>query len=195
MKIGIMGGTFDPIHIGHLVAAEAAREAASLDEVWFLPTNIPPHKEDQPKATPEERLEMVFRAIDFQPYFRAIDIELARGGVSYSVDTAAELKELYPDRSFHYIIGADMVQYLPKWHQIEKLADMVSFIGLARPGTTLALDELPEYIRDKVTVVPMPMLDISSTDIRSRKTQGQSIRFLVPEKVFQFIKRNDLYGA
>ena len=195
MHIGIMGGTFDPIHTGHLIAAETAREAARLDEVWFMPASAPPHKDRPPGATAEERLEMVQLAVHAHPCFRAIDIELQRGGVSYSVDTVEELRRRYPGYHFSYIIGADMVQYLPHWHQIERLCGMIRFIGLNRPGTTLNLGVLAEYIRQSVTLVEMPEIGISSTDIRLRRASGRSIRYLVPDPVHQYIEGKRLYES
>ena len=195
IQVGIMGGTFDPIHIGHMVAAETAREAAGLDEVWFIPSAVPPLKNREPSASGEQRLEMVYRAVDFQPYFRAMDIELERGGVSYSIDTVKELQELYPGRAFTYIVGADRLYDLNGWHRVEQLAELVSFIGLERPGHSVDPASLPSFISDKLRIVRMPQIDISSTDIRGRRTAGRSIRFLVPDKVYSFIIRNHLYEA
>ncbi|WP_028561704.1 nicotinate-nucleotide adenylyltransferase [Paenibacillus pinihumi] len=195
MQVGLMGGTFDPIHYGHLLAAESAREACSLDEVWFIPSAHPPLKPNSPKAGAKERLEMVYRAIDFQPHFRALDIELERETTSYTFDTIAELKELYPGREFFFIIGADRVNDLPKWHRIEELAKQVSFIALDRPGTPILADQLPEYLQGRIRRCEMPQVDFSSTDIRQRVRERRSIRFMTPDKVFQFIQRNDLYGS
>ncbi|EXX86196.1 nicotinic acid mononucleotide adenylyltransferase [Paenibacillus darwinianus] len=193
MQVGIMGGTFDPIHIGHMVAAETAREAGGLDEVWFIPSAMPPLKNGEPSASGEQRLEMVYRAVDFQPYFRAMDIELERGGVSYSIDTVRELQALYPGRAFTYIIGADRLNDLGSWRRVEELAELVSFIGLERPGHLIDAASLPSFISGKLRIVQMPQLDVSSTDIRGRRAAGRSIRFLVPDKVYSFIIRNHLY--
>lgn len=195
MKIGIMGGTFDPIHMGHLIAAERAREGKGLDEVWFMPSYIPPHKELSGGALPEERLEMVKLAVSGCSYFQVIDIEIRRGGVSYTIDTVKELQLRYPEHMFHYIIGADMVQYLPKWNQIDELISRIGFIGLERPGFELDLSELEVSIRNKVTLVPMPAIEISSTDIRTRQARGSSIRYLVAEQVQLYIEGNGLYGS
>ncbi|WP_236340696.1 nicotinate-nucleotide adenylyltransferase [Paenibacillus plantiphilus] len=193
MKVGIMGGTFDPIHYGHLLAAERARESCGLDEIWFIPSFQPPLKENDPNADVNARLEMVYRAIDFQPHFRAMDIELERGGTSYSIDTVQALQELYPGRAFSYIIGSDRVNDLPQWHRIQELAEIVSFIGVERPGESIDVSLLPSYIVDRLTVVGMPLVDISSTEIRQRQADKRSIRFMVPEKVYSFIRRNSLY--
>ncbi|MDF2722971.1 MAG: nicotinate-nucleotide adenylyltransferase, partial [Paenibacillus sp.] len=150
MKVGIMGGTFDPIHQGHLLAAERAREEAGLDEVWFMPSNTPPHKPNAPKASVEQRLAMVEAAIADNRFFRAETIEIVRGGTSYTIDTIHQLKLLYPNIEFCYIIGADMVQYLPNWVRIDELARLVTFIGLGRPGYSSDTERLPASIRDSV---------------------------------------------
>ncbi|MFS0727477.1 nicotinate-nucleotide adenylyltransferase [Paenibacillus sp. 1P07SE] len=195
IQVGIMGGTFDPIHYGHLLAAESAREACGLDEVWFIPAAVPPLKEHAPQASAEERLEMVYRAIDFQPYFRAMDIELERGGTSYTIDTVKSLRELYPGREFSFIIGSDRVNDLAEWHRIDELAELASFIAVERPGVEMDPSHLPPGVRERLKRCEMPLLGISSTDIRERRQQGRSIRFMVPDKVYQFIKRNELYGS
>lgn len=190
-----MGGTFDPVHIGHLIAAEAARDGCGLDEVWFIPTYQPPLKVNAPGASSEWRLQMVREALGGNPAFKALDIELKRGGTSYSIDTVLELKKRYPDASFSYIIGSDRINDLPKWHRIEELAELITFIGLEREGTALRLDKLPDYLRSRVTMAAMIPIGISSTDIRSRVQAGRSIAYLVPDTVQQFIKRRGLYES
>ncbi|SFS87074.1 nicotinate-nucleotide adenylyltransferase [Paenibacillus sp. BC26] len=195
IKVGFMGGTFDPIHYGHLLAAESAREACGLDEVWFIPAGHPPLKENGPLADGQTRLEMVYRAIDFQPHFRGMDVELEREGTSYTIDTVKSLMELYPDREFSIIIGSDRVNDLPQWHQINVLAALVRFIGVRRAGEVLKVDALPAFLQERLSIIEMPQIGISSTDIRNRRAQGRSIRFLVPEKVYSFIRRNELYES
>ncbi|PZE22908.1 nicotinate-nucleotide adenylyltransferase [Paenibacillus xerothermodurans] len=195
MKVGIMGGTFDPIHIGHLIAAQCAYEQAELGEVWFLPTNIPPHKPHAPIASPEQRWDMICRAVRHQPHFRPFDMELRKGGVSFTFDTVHDLREHHPSIHFCYIIGADMVEYLPKWYKIEELVHLISFVGLQRPGYVLDLEQLPEAIRAAVTLAPMPLIELSSTNIRQRKSEGRSIRHMVPDDVHAYIEVNGLYGS
>jgi nicotinate-nucleotide adenylyltransferase len=195
MKIGIMGGTFDPIHLGHLIAAESAREAAGLDEVWFMTTNIPPHKQNLTMASADHRLAMVNLAVAEHPSFRAVDYEIKRGGISFSADTVQMLRGLYPNFSFYYIIGADMVEFLPKWVRIEEIIECVSFIGLERPGFQAELKQLPEKLADKVQLASMPLIEISSTAIRERKQQRQSVRYLVNEKVRIYLEENQLYES
>jgi nicotinate-nucleotide adenylyltransferase len=194
-RIGLMGGTFDPIHLGHLLAAETAREACGLDEVWFIPSRTPPLKESEPFASGEDRLEMVRLAIAGNPAFRALDLELRRPGVSYSIDTARELKDRCPGCGFSYIIGGDRVNDLPSWHRIAELAEIVEFIGVGRPGHPVDIGALPEFLRGRVRVIPMPQLDISSSGIRARRREGRSIRYLVPDGVHDFILGKGLYGS
>jgi len=193
-KVGIMGGAFDPIHIGHLLAAEAAREQYALDEVWFMPSHVPPHK-SKSGVSGEERLEMVAAAIRGHADFKTLDIELKRGGVSYTIDTIRELKQLHPDLEFYFIIGADMVNYLPKWEGIEELVTMLHFIGLQRPGSFLELDLMPSFIQDAVLLAEMPLVDISSSLIRKRRAAGHSVRYMVTEEVHEYIVRSGLYAV
>jgi nicotinate-nucleotide adenylyltransferase len=198
MKIGIMGGTFDPIHVGHLIAAEQARENMALDKVWFMPSYHPPHKSDKPLASPEQRLYMVEKATEGHPAFSTTDIELRRKGTSYTIDTVLHLADLFPNDFFYFIIGADMVYYLPKWHKIEEIIKHVRFIGLSRPGFSLNdtdKHQLPDSVLSAVSFIPMPLVEISSTMIRESCKRDKSIRFLVPEKVRQFIKENQLYES
>lgn len=188
-----MGGTFDPIHIGHLLAAEHAAEQAKLDEVWFIPSYQPPHKSAAPRATDQDRWNMVNMAISGHPKFRAVDWEIRKGGVSYSLETAKMLVAAYPEHEFYWLIGADMVQYLPHWHRIEELCSLVSFIGFARPGTRIDLGALEPVIRNRVRLVDIPQFDISSTYIRERLRGGRSVRYLVPDSVLSYIEERRLY--
>lgn len=195
MRIGIMGGTFDPIHLGHLIAAECARTEHELDEVWFMPAHVPPHKSHAPEASGEERLEMVRRAIAGHPHFRPFDYELRKGGVSYSVDTVNDLVKSYPQRTFHYIIGGDMVAYLPQWVRIEEIIRHIRFIGLHRHGFPIQVSELPKPIADAVVTAIMPTIDISSTLIRSRCKNGLSVRYMIPDSVHEYIRERKMYGS
>ncbi|TYP78061.1 nicotinate-nucleotide adenylyltransferase [Paenibacillus methanolicus] len=196
LKVGIMGGTFDPIHVGHLIAAQSALEAAGLDEVWFVPSYAPPLKDHAPGADGLARLEMTMLATEPEPRFRVLDMELRRGGVSYSVDTARELASRHPRHEFAYIIGSDRVNDLAKWHRIEELAASVRFIGLERPGEPLPdPSALPSFLQRRIEFAPMPHIDISSTDIRARATSGLSIRYYVPDSVYFYIQRNGLYES
>jgi len=188
-----MGGTFDPLHIGHMMAAEAARDTYGLQEVWFMPSHIPPHKHEA-GVSGEDRLAMVQEAVKNHEAFCTLDWEVVRGGVSYTYETIRRLQEEYPHFDLYFIIGADMVQYLPKWNEIEELVQRLTFIGVGRPGTPLDLDALPDFIAKKVLLADMPLVDISSTMLRERAAAGKSIRYMVPEAVFDYVQRSGLYG-
>ena len=192
-KVGIMGGTFDPIHIGHMLAATAAMEGANLDEVWFIPANTPPLKPNAPKASPEQRLKMVQLAISGRPHFHALDIELKRTGTSYSFDTVTTLLQLYKDVELYYIIGSDRVHDLSSWYKAEQLRDLIGFIGLNRAGEPLNMDSMSSEWKQKIHIVPMPLIEISSTMIRSRLARNQSIDYYCPEVVVSYIKEQRLY--
>ncbi|MFD0588159.1 nicotinate-nucleotide adenylyltransferase [Paenibacillus sp. GCM10027627] len=194
-KIGIMGGTFDPIHIGHLTAAESAREACRLDEVWFIPAAAPPLKNKTPGASARNRYEMTQLATEGNPFFKALDMELRREGVSYSIDTVQQLKDEHPGCSFSFIIGSDRVNDLPKWHRIRELADSVDFIGLERPSDPLSTEGLPSYLKERLRLIDMPPIGISSTELRECLATGTSVRYLVPDSVYAYIRRNRLYGS
>lgn len=190
-RIGILGGTFDPIHHAHLHMAEVAREECNLDEVWFIPTKTPPHKQDKQVSSAESRLAMLLLAIEDIPYFSVSLLEYERKQVpSYTIDTMESLVKLYPRYQFYFIIGADMIHYLPQWHRIEQLLTLVTFIGVGRPGWPLDY-QLP-YL-EHVKQIDMIAMDISSTLIRQRIKKGKSIRFLVPEKVYAYIRERRLY--
>ncbi|WP_430785133.1 nicotinate-nucleotide adenylyltransferase [Virgibacillus flavescens] len=184
-RIGILGGTFDPPHIGHLVIAEEVRVALKLDEIWFIPTQEPPHK-NKANISAENRVEMVKKIIDGNPYFKLNTIEVDRLGKSYTIETLTLLKKKYPDDSFYFIIGADMVEYLPQWHQINELIKLVSFVGVKRIGSQLRTPY-------SITEVDIPYIEISSTMIRERIYQGASIKYYLPETVIGYIKEHRLY--
>ncbi|NGQ94177.1 nicotinate-nucleotide adenylyltransferase [Brevibacillus sp. SYP-B805] len=190
-RIGIFGGTFDPIHYGHLLAAEQARDQARLDEIWFMPARIPPHKQRNDIAAEGHRLRMTELATAPHPAFRVTDIELHRDGPSYTIDTMRQLVAAYPEHRFWFIIGGDMVEMLPKWHRFDELVTLVRFIGLARPGSRYDEEALSAY----VTFVEMPAVEISSTLIRERAAAGRSIRYLVPDAVECYIKEHRLYES
>ena len=193
-KIGLLGGTFDPIHYGHLLAAEAARDAQGLDEVWFIPTLVPPHK-PQPGTDGTRRREMLEAAVSGNPAFRVEDIELLKEGTSYTIETVTELRRKHPEARFHWIVGSDMIRDLPNWRRAEELAASVVFIGLERPDQPSDDASLPEFIRARLTRAAMPPLGISSTDIRRRIGEGRSVRYMLPDAVIDYIQRNGLYES
>ncbi|WP_156473335.1 nicotinate-nucleotide adenylyltransferase [Thermoactinomyces sp. AS95] len=194
MKVGIFGGTFDPIHFGHLLLAEQAREAASLHEIWFIPAGEPPHKQGKPVTPAMERKKMVELAIEGHPQFKVNPIELMRSGPSYTVDTIMELKKQNPHVEFFLLVGADMVKNLPKWYKIKEIIQNVQVIGLGRPG--FDHDALPEYIEERLMWIPDAVeTNISSSIIRERLMLNRSVRYLVPDSVYKYIKEQGLYES
>lgn len=184
-RIGIIGGTFDPPHIGHLVIAEETRIALDLDEIWFIPTNEPPHKE-KAMTDGNNRIRMVKKAVKSNSYFKVNEIEMEREGKSYTIDTMKALINRNPDKEFYFIIGADMVEYLPHWHKINELIELVNFVGVKRQGFNLK--SLYPIIE-----IEIPMIDISSSMIKKRLIKNQSVTYLIPESVEDFINEEHLY--
>ncbi|MHA6252180.1 nicotinate-nucleotide adenylyltransferase [Oceanobacillus sp. CAU 1775] len=185
-KIGILGGTFDPPHLGHLIIAEEVRLALDLEEVWFIPTSIPPHKDSSNTKT-NHRIKMTELAIEDNPAFKINTIEINRSGKSYTIDTIKELNKQYPNCEFYFIIGGDMVDYLPHWVDIEELVKLVRFVGVKRTGYSL---ESPY----EIIKVEIPLIDISSTKLRDRLLDGGSIKYFTPNEVYDYIRREHLYG-
>ncbi|WP_035102189.1 nicotinate-nucleotide adenylyltransferase [Aneurinibacillus terranovensis] len=188
-----MGGTFDPVHIVHLIVAEQAKSALGLDEIWFMPAHIPPHKRDQDITADHHRLAMLERAVAGNDSFRltTVELDIAREDrPSYTYDTMLYLTNAFPDHTFYFIIGGDMVEYLPRWYKIDELVNLVQFAALARPGYTMN-----HPYGHHVTAIEMPQLDISSSMIREKIAKGQSVRYLIPDKVRLYIEENRLYGS
>ncbi|WP_163970063.1 nicotinate-nucleotide adenylyltransferase [Oceanobacillus halotolerans] len=184
-QIGILGGTFDPPHIGHLIIAEEVRLALSLEQVWFMPSNIPPHKE-KAKIDAQDRVKMVRLATENNPNFVVNTIEIERLGKSYTFDTMKILKNEHPDKEFYFIIGADMVEYLPKWQSIDQLMELVKFIGVKRYEHDLKTNY-------PIIEVSVPTIEVSSTGLRKRLANRQSVRYFIPDKVEAYIKEKHLY--
>ena len=189
-KLGVFGGTFDPIHTAHLVVAEAVREAYALDEVLFIPTNVPPHK-GAPSIGGEDRFAMVELAVADNPYFTASRIELDRAGPSFAEETLDTLRAERPDDALVYIIGADMLRDLDAWRNPERLVQIAQFVAVTRPGEDLQSPNSP--VAAQVERYDMPALGISSTLVRARIAEGRSIRYLVPDAVAEYIERHKLY--
>ena len=196
-NIGVIGGTFDPIHLGHLVIAERAREQFELDCVLFIPAAQPPHKLAAQVSAAEHRYLMTVLALQSHPCFFASDIELRRSGPSYTVDTLQQLKQQYgTDCELFFISGADAIRDLPTWREPQRLLELCQFIAASRPGCR-ALDEaiagFGEAGRRRIHTLAMPELDIAATDLRERIKHGRSIRYLVPDAVMQYIEKEGLY--
>lgn len=187
-NIGIFGGTFDPPHIGHIIIADQIYHKCHLDEIWFMPNNLPPHKEKKSNSTVTDRLNMLKLAIEDTPYFKIEPIELERSGKSYTYDTIILLKQRNPGLNFKFIIGADMVDYLPKWHKIDQLIDLVEFLAVKRP-TYEGKSPYP------VRYVEAPEIHLSSSIVREKIEKGESVNFLLPEKIVNYIKEHGLYGS
>lgn len=196
-KIGIMGGTFDPIHNGHVWTAKSIYEMLDLDQVIFIPAFIPPHKQGQNYVAAEHRYAMTALAIEGYPNFSVSDMEIKRNSVSYTFDTISALKEEYPEAELYFIIGADTVHQLPSWYRINELIRLTTFVAADRPGYHNAIDTVVDKLgnisREKIILLDTPDLSISSTEIRSRVKNKESLEELVPLKVEEYIVEHGLY--
>ena len=180
-RVGIMGGTFDPIHLGHLVIAEAAREELALSEVIFIRAAQPPHKPGRKVAAAVHRLRLVQLAVEGNPFFRALDVEMRREGPSYSYDTLRDLVETHGESvDFYFIVGGDEISAILTWHRVAELFSLCRFVAARRKGSSLSLDEVRTHLGEealsRIRLVQAPELEISSTDIRCRLQEGRSIR-------------------
>lgn len=195
--LGILGGTFDPIHIGHLHIAEIVYKALSLEKVIFIPAFVPPHKVGQDYAPAQQRYAMTELAVQPYKHFYVSDMELKRSGVSYTRDTLRELHKLYPQKKLYFIIGADSVVQLHTWNSIEEMLDLATFVVAGRPGYDGVMEQVVHNLgseaADKIVLLHTPEYDISSTDIRTRIRQGESLAGLLPESVELYIKKHGLY--
>ncbi|WP_020013789.1 nicotinate-nucleotide adenylyltransferase [Promicromonospora sukumoe] len=189
-RIGVMGGTFDPIHHGHLVAASEAVAQLELDEVVFVPTGRPGFKQKQRVTPAEHRYLMTVIATASNPRFTVSRVDIDREGLTYTVDTLRDLRTQRPDADLYFISGADAIQQILSWKDAEKLWDMAHFVAVTRPGHKLTVDGLP---RDGVTTLEVPALAISSTDCRRRAEEGLPVWYLVPDGVVQYIAKHGLY--
>jgi len=202
LKLGIMGGTFDPVHIGHLVMVDEALSQFGLDHVVFIPSARPPHKTDVESSPPVERLRMVRFAIEGNENLSVSDMEIEREGLSYTVDTLHELHRIHGENTeLFFIIGVDALLEILTWKEPAELLAQSKFIAVTRPGYSLenvyrALPELENRGRppaESVLDMGIPALDISSTDIRERVAGGRPFRYLVPESVWSYILQKGLY--
>ena len=196
--LGIMGGTFDPIHYGHLVTAEAARCKFNLDAVVFVPSGRPPHKKGYSVTDSEHRYLMTVVAVVTNQYFDVSRMEIDREGYSYTIDTVKEFRKLLPDTELYFITGADAVLEILTWKNMNEILDECHLIAASRPG--YELDGLRTNLKDvvgekvnKIHSIEVPALAISSTGIRQRVINGQPIKYLLPESVEQYILKNRLY--
>jgi nicotinate-nucleotide adenylyltransferase len=191
-RLGVMGGTFDPIHYGHLVTAEEALEQFELEGVLFVPTGRPWMKEHEIVSPPEDRYLMTVIATASNPLFSVSRIEVDRDGPTYTVETLRSLKADL-DADLFFVTGADAILEMFQWKEPEELFELAHFIAATRPGYDIAGFEVPAHAKDAVSVMNIPALAISSTDIRSRVQAGGPIRYLVPEGVKSYIEKAGLY--
>ncbi|MFO7900394.1 MAG: nicotinate-nucleotide adenylyltransferase [Planctomycetota bacterium] len=200
-RVAVFGGSFDPIHNGHVEVAEAARATNDLDRVVFVPVYQQPHRPDPPVAPGRDRLRMIELAVEDRPGFEASDCELRRGETSYTVDTmAAFRRRLGPETALFFIVGSDSIRELPAWKDLPRLARLCTFIVAARPGWPIdRLDDLAEHLPDeyvrsmKSAAVRTTGSRASSSEVRERRARGASIAGLVPEPVRAYIRQNKLY--
>jgi nicotinate-nucleotide adenylyltransferase len=190
-RIGIMGGTFDPIHHGHLVAASEVADRFGLDEVVFVPTGHPWQKGDIPVSAAEDRYLMTVIATASNPRFSVSRSDIDRGGPTYTVDTLRDLRQQFgPKVQLYFITGADALEKILSWKDTDKMFELAHFIGVTRPGFALSDAHLPA---DTVSLVQVPAMAISSTDCRSRVAAGKPVWYLVPDGVVQYIAKRRLY--
>ncbi len=189
MRIGIFGGSFDPIHLGHLILVEQCRDQAKLDQVFLIPAPRPPHKVNKAEATFDHRLEMLKLAIAGHPELQVDTCEMDRPGLSYTVDTLRHLHQREPKNEWFLILGGDSVRDFETWRDPEGISKLATLLIVDRSGTEgIAPPSYSRYQR-----IASPLIDISSTDIRERVKTGRSIRYLVPDAVAAFIDANKLY--
>ena len=203
MKIGIMGGTFDPIHIGHLLLGEFAYEDFGLDEIWFLPNGNPPHKDtstkdEDLKEALMHRVEMVKRAIDGVPYFRLNLCEAVTDRHSYTWQTMQMFNRLYPDNRFFFILGADSLFSIEKWMYFQEIFPTCTILAAMRDDKDAEeMKRQIQYLRDHygadIELLQAPLVEISSTTIRSRAAGGRSVRYMVPDAVGEYMAEHNLY--
>lgn len=189
-RLGLMGGSFNPVHYGHLAAAEEAISKFSLDKVIFIPCGKPPHKEQSALAPAEDRFLMTAIAIAGNPLFEISRYEIDKAEPSYTVETMRYFKKIYPETELYFITGADSVVELDTWHEPEHIFSYGHLIGATRPGYTV--DKVPD-VADQVLWMEIPALGISATDIRQRIEKGHPVTYLLPEKVLDYIKSRGLY--
>ncbi len=192
-RVGVMGGTFDPIHHGHLVAASEVQSWFDLDEVVFVPTGAPWQKADRDVSPAEDRYLMTVVATAANPRFRVSRVDIDRKGPTYTIDTLRDLHAEMPDAELYFITGADALADIFTWRDADELFELAQFVGCTRPGYEMdpaTLDKIPSH---KVTMVEIPALAISSTDCRERTRRGEPVWYLVPDGVVQYIAKHDLY--
>jgi len=196
-RLGVMGGTFDPIHHGHLVAASEVADRFALDEVIFVPTGQPWQKDDRDVSPAEDRYLMTVIATASNPRFSVSRVDVDRGKITYTVDTLRDLRAQHPDSELYFITGADALESILSWQDWEELFALAKFVGVSRPGYELHTEHLSSHLerlpRDAVTLIEIPALAISSTECRLRASEHRPVWYLVPDGVVQYISKRNLY--
>jgi nicotinate-nucleotide adenylyltransferase len=192
-RIGVMGGTFDPIHHGHLVAASEVQAWFDLDEVIFVPTGQPWQKSDREVSPGEDRYLMTVIATASNPRFSVSRVDIDRPGPTYTIDTLREMTEARPNSDLFFITGADALGQILTWHDADKVFELAHFVGCTRPGTSIDDETLTGLPPDRITIIEIPALAISSTECRTRASKGEPVWYLVPDGVVQYIAKRGLY--
>lgn len=195
-RVGVMGGTFDPIHNGHLVAASEVADRFDLDVVVFVPTGQPWQKKGKRVSPAEDRYLMTVIATAANPSFRVSRVDIDRGGNTYTVDTLADMRKIYPDAELFFITGADALNKILTWRDWESMFDLANFVGVTRPGYELSELDSPlarEVDAGRLSLVEIPAMAISSTDCRERAMSGRPVWYLVPDGVVQYIAKHRMY--
>lgn len=190
-RFGVFGGSFDPVHLGHLLAAQDACEQMQLDRVVFMPAAQAPLRDDAPRASAARRLALLHAAVAGDARFEVSTLEIDRGGVSYTIDTVRALRLAHPEVDWFWIIGADQTARLAQWREIDVLAGLTAFIVLARPGYTIPAAASPASLR--LHPVSAHLFDVSSSEIRGRVAAGKPVRYFLPPSVGDAIERDQLY--
>jgi nicotinate-nucleotide adenylyltransferase len=202
MRLGIFGGTFDPVHYGHLILAVSCREQLGLEAVWFLPAAVPPHKQDRQLTDGELRVEMLELATSGHPAFEVCRLEIERGGVNYTVDTLEQVHRQDPSRELFFLMGADSLADLPNWKDPDRLCELAIPVAVARAPTDGKPPDLSALARwvpaerletIRAHRVVMPNIDLSGSDLRRRVADGRSIRYMTPRAVEEYIAAHGLY--
>lgn len=198
MRLGILGGSFDPVHLGHLILAETCRERCRLDEVWFIPAGRPPHKTDRELASAKCRFEMLDLALAGIPEFQICRLELDKQTTSYTVETLEQLAAEDPERELFLLLGADSLRDFPGWKEPLRILELATVVAVNR-GKELPPDleeieqKLGTSVLDRIQTVTMPGIDLSATDIRHRVRSGHSVRFQIPKAVEVYIREHEVY--
>ncbi len=194
-RVGVMGGTFDPIHHGHLVAASEVQAWFDLDEVVFVPTGEPWQKAEREVSPAEDRYLMTVIATASNPRFWVSRVDVDRGGPTYTIDTLTDIRSLRPDAELFFITGADALAQIVTWHDAARVFELARFVGCTRPGTTIDDSTLVGLPPERVTIIEVPALAISSTECRARASVNEPVWYLVPDGVVQYIAKRGLYRS